>query len=134
MGPHHADPRLYQRRPQPSDCEALLGRNRAARGRGLPLGILPEGRYDEGEVTLAAGDMLVIFTDGVVEAENERELEFGEPRLLDCLRTMQPKTANDALRAILSSVDAFVGRTRQHDDITSLVLLVRSLGSQFGVT
>jgi serine phosphatase RsbU (regulator of sigma subunit) len=101
---------------------------------GLPLGILPEGHYDEGEIGLASGDMLVIFTDGVVEAENERELEFGEPRLLDCLRAMQPLSANDALRAILSSVDAFVGRTRQHDDITSLVLLVRSPGSQFGVT
>jgi serine phosphatase RsbU (regulator of sigma subunit) len=40
---------------------------------------------------------------------------------------VQPQTANEALRAILSAVDAFVGHTRQHDDITSLILLVRSL-------
>jgi serine phosphatase RsbU (regulator of sigma subunit) len=38
---------------------------------------------------------------------------------------MQPANAADGLRSIISSVDAFVGRTRQHDDITSLVLLVR---------
>jgi serine phosphatase RsbU (regulator of sigma subunit) len=92
---------------------------------GLPLGILSEGRYDSREIVLGSGDLLVVFTDGVVEAENEAELEFGEPRLLECLSTMRPATAEDALRAILSSVDAFVGRTRQHDDITSLILLVR---------
>ena len=73
--------------------------------------------------------MLVIFTDGVVEAENERELEFGEPRLLDCLKTMQPKTANDALRAILprSTPLSAAPPTRRHH-------FARSVGSQFGVT
>ncbi len=91
---------------------------------GLPLGIMPEGRYESGQIALGSGDLLVVFTDGVVEAENENEWEFGEPRLLECVRVMQPRTAKDGLRAILSSVDGFVGRTRQHDDITALILLV----------
>ena len=103
-------------------CSGAIERLEAG---GLPLGIMPEGAYDSGQIALRSGDLLVVFTDGVVEAENENELEFGEPRLLECLKTVQPQSANDALRAVLSSVDVFVGRTRQHDDITSLILLVR---------
>jgi serine phosphatase RsbU (regulator of sigma subunit) len=106
-------------------CSGAIERLEAG---GLPLGILAEGGYDLGHIVLAADDMLVVFTDGVVEAENENELEFGEPRLLECVGTVQPRSANDALKAILSSVDAFVGRTRQHDDITSLIMLIRSFG------
>ncbi len=92
---------------------------------GVPLGVLTGARYEQGEVGLQSGDLLVIFTDGVVEAENEREEEFGEPRLLDLVNSMRPLTASHALKAVISSVDAFVGATRQHDDITSLVLMVR---------
>jgi serine phosphatase RsbU (regulator of sigma subunit) len=103
-------------------CSGLIERLEAG---GLPLGILAEGGYDLGQIVLDSGDMLVVFTDGVVEAENSSEAEFGEPRLLECVKTVPPQTANEALRAILSAVDAFVGHTRQHDDITSLILLVR---------
>src|SRR5208337_490815 len=49
---------------------------------GLPFGILPEAKYESASVTLAPGDWLIIFTDGVVEAENFRQEEFGEIRLL----------------------------------------------------
>lgn len=105
-------------------CSGLIERLEAG---GLPLGILAEGGYDLGQIVLDSGDMLVVFTDGVVEAENASESEFGESRLLECIRTVQPQTAHEALRAILSAVDAFVGHTRQHDDITSLIMLVRSL-------
>jgi serine phosphatase RsbU (regulator of sigma subunit) len=44
---------------------------------------------------------------------------------LASLSTLPSETANDALKAIFSSVDAFVGRTRQHDDITALLMRVR---------
>jgi len=92
---------------------------------GLPLGIMPGGRYQQGEAVLHSGDLLVVFTDGVIEAQDESEAEFGESRLLACVTELRPATAADALRSIISSVDSFVGRTRQHDDITSLILLVQ---------
>ncbi|HEX3684051.1 MAG TPA: PP2C family protein-serine/threonine phosphatase [Bryobacteraceae bacterium] len=92
---------------------------------GLPLGISTQRQYEQGQIPLHSGDLLVVFTDGVIEAENETEAEFGEPRLLACVSAMRPATAQEALAAIISSVDAFVGRTRQHDDITALTLLVR---------
>lgn len=92
---------------------------------GLPLGVMGTARYEQGEVKLAAGDLLVVFTDGVIEAENEKQEEYGEPRLLELVKAMQPTTAAGALRVVLAEVDAFVGPTRQHDDITALTMLVR---------
>ncbi len=92
---------------------------------GLPLGIVANRGYDERETAFGPGDLLVVFTDGVIEAENETEEEFGEARLLACVTGMRPAGAAEALRAIISSVDAFVGRTRQHDDITALITLGR---------
>jgi phosphoserine phosphatase RsbU/P len=89
---------------------------------GLPLGIMRDARYECGEVTLAPGDRLVIFTDGVVEAENEAADEFGEGRLLTELQLGRGSLASDALKRLMSSVDAFVGPAPQHDDITCLIL------------
>lgn len=88
---------------------------------GLPLGISKVVRYESGTTTLAHDDLLVIFTDGLVEAENEREEEFNEPRMLKALAGM-PGPAKEVLTNLMSSVDAFVGATRQHDDITCMVL------------
>ncbi len=92
---------------------------------GLPLGITTNGAYSQGEAAFGFGDLLVVFTDGVIEAENEAEAEFGELRLLECLKAMHPASAAEALRTVISSVDSFVGRTRQHDDITALIVLGR---------
>ena len=88
---------------------------------GLPLGITPSARYECGTATLAAKDLLVIFTDGLVEAENDREEEYDERRMLGVLSEAKGSAA-DVLKQLMSSVDTFVGLTRQHDDITCLVL------------
>jgi hypothetical protein len=92
---------------------------------GVPLGVLAAARYAQGEVVLRSSDLVVVFTDGVVEAENERNEEYGENRLLKVVKVMQPVTAAHSLKAVISSVDVFVGATRQHDDITAMVVLVQ---------
>jgi hypothetical protein len=89
---------------------------------GLPLGINSAISYQFGSATLAAGDLLLIFTDGLVEAEGVGEREYGEERMLQVVQTLHSGSAKEALERIMSSVDAFVGLTRQHDDITCLVL------------
>lgn len=89
---------------------------------GLPLGIGADARYDSGRTTLSRGDLLVVFTDGLVEAANNHGEEYGESRLLERLRTLGNASAGMALAALMGAVDAFVGATRQHDDITCLVL------------
>ena len=89
---------------------------------GLPLGIRAEAIYESGSTVLQAGDWLVIFTDGLIEALNERGEEYGEPRLLETLRSGATSSPEELLRRMLSEVDAFVGATPQHDDITCMLV------------
>jgi sigma-B regulation protein RsbU (phosphoserine phosphatase) len=89
---------------------------------GLPLGIRAEQVYQCGATTLAQGDLLLIFTDGLVEAENDQAQEYGEERMLPAFQALQNVNAREALNRLMSSVDVFVGLTRQHDDITCLIL------------
>jgi sigma-B regulation protein RsbU (phosphoserine phosphatase) len=89
-----------------------------------PLGIDAAVRFECGSTVLNSGDLLVIFTDGLVEAVNERDEEFSEPRVLEVLRASPPANAEDTLKNLLAAADAFTGRARQYDDITCLVLRV----------
>jgi len=97
---------------------------------GLPLGIRSETRYDSGTATLSRGDLLVIFTDGLVEAESENGTEYGDSRLLEVLKEVPRGSASEQLTRLMASVDSFVGSARQHDDITCLILLVEPDHSQ----
>jgi len=91
---------------------------------GLPLGIRAEAPYESGSTVLQAGDWLVIFTDGLIEALNERGEEYGEPRLLQTLHSGANSSPDELLRRILSEVDTFVGATPQHDDITCMLVKI----------
>jgi serine phosphatase RsbU (regulator of sigma subunit) len=88
----------------------------------LPLGIDAGVRFTCGASTMAPRDLLVIFTDGLIEAVNDADHEFGESRLLEVLKSSDAAGAQATLKNLLSAVDAFVGHTRQHDDITCLLL------------
>jgi len=93
---------------------------------GLPYGIMPEVKYDSATITLAPGDWLIIFTDGVVEAENMRQDEFGEARLFASIEAAKSETPAGLLKRIMADLDAFVGATPQHDDVTCLLLKAES--------
>lgn len=88
---------------------------------GFPPGIAKGARYQSGTMTLEANDLLLIFTDGLVEADNDREDEYGEARMLEVLAGAEGSSA-ETLKQLMSSVDAFVGLARRHDDITCLLL------------
>ena len=64
----------------------------------------------------------MIFTDGLVEALNQREEEYGEPRLLEVLNAGAASAPGEMLSRMISDVDGFVGATPQHDDITCLLV------------
>jgi sigma-B regulation protein RsbU (phosphoserine phosphatase) len=91
---------------------------------GLPLGILAEAAYEFGSITLESGDWLVIFTDGLVEAVNAQDEEYGEPRLFEALKLNVGTTPSVMLQRVMTLLDAFVGVTPQHDDVTCLLLKV----------
>jgi sigma-B regulation protein RsbU (phosphoserine phosphatase) len=104
----------------------ILGRNSGAIERlstgGLPLGIQPDAPYAAAEVTLAPGDWLVIFTDGLVEAENQVGEPYGEDRLLGVIQAGISSTPDVLLQRMIAEVNSFVGSTPQHDDITCMVI------------
>jgi len=92
---------------------------------GLPLFTDQPLPYPSGSVQLQPGDLLFIFTDGVVEAVNDSGEEYGEKRLLPCLQSAPANSsAADVLGRVMLDVNTFVGYVRQHDDITALVLRV----------
>ena len=91
---------------------------------GLPLGIMSSAQYQCGATNLAAGDVLLIFSDGLIEAEDDNQQEFGEPAMLAVMDDACGKSAADVLAQLLRSVDSFVGPALQHDDITCMVVRI----------
>ena len=74
--------------------------------------------------------MLVLYTDGITEAQNEQDEFFGTDRLLDVAQTELGHSAQDVQAAVLAEVRAFVGDTPQFDDITLLIAVrERAVGS-----
>ncbi len=88
---------------------------------GLPLGIMLDGTYESAATTLSSGDMLVIFTDGVIEAVNSAGEEYGEPRLLANIYSNRQCSAAELIARIMRVLDGFVQMTPRHDDITCVV-------------
>ena len=93
---------------------------------GLPFGILPETKYESATLTLAPGDWLVIFTDGLIEAENAHQDDYGEARLLTAIEAGKSVAPAEMLKRLMAEVDLFVGNTPQHDDVTCLLLKAES--------
>lgn len=89
---------------------------------GLPFGILPEAQYQAATVTLAPGDWLIIFTDGLVEAVNARDEEYGEFRVLAGIEAGRSGSPAEMLKRLMGDLDLFVGNTPQHDDVTCMLL------------
>jgi phosphoserine phosphatase RsbU/P len=89
---------------------------------GLPLGIMKDTLYLSGEVVMQTGDCLAAFTDGVIEAENNAQQEYGEHRFIAMLNSGVMLTPAMLLNRIMVDLDHFVGDAPQHDDITCILL------------
>jgi phosphoserine phosphatase RsbU/P len=90
---------------------------------GVPLGIQPEAAYQTGRVTLEPGDWLAIFTDGLVEAANDRGEEYGEARVISVLQAAGPDSATNVISQLMVGLDLFVGgNTTLADDVTCVLV------------
>jgi len=87
---------------------------------GPPLGVLAASEYREERTTLAPDDLLVVFTDGVTEAVDASEIEYGDGRLEEVLRRAAEsrEPVREVCRRVLDAVAAFEAGAEQHDDIT----------------
>ena len=96
---------------------------------GLPLGMMPSDlldrlgkQYTTHSIRLEAEDLLTLYTDGVPEAYNNRDEEWGEDRFYNCLRSLAGESASNIVDKLFAAMDEFSEGAAKHDDITLLVL------------
>ena len=92
---------------------------------GFPLGMFPGVTYEEFTVSAKAGDALVFFSDGIVDAENDKEEMFGNERLEAAVAKHRRRSASQLVDAVLTSVAAFQGGREHFDDETILAIKVK---------
>ena len=91
---------------------------------GPVVGIFREARYEEAEVQLEAGDTIVMFTDGISEAMNAADDEWGEEELAQAARASLGRPAAETIARIMEAADRFAAGAPQHDDMTLVVMRV----------
>ncbi len=90
---------------------------------GAPLGLLPPGLpYEDTAVDIGVGDCLVLFSDGIADAQNEAEEEFGDARLLDLVSASRTQPASAIVDRVFAAIDGFAAGAPQFDDITVMIL------------
>ena len=95
------------------------------RATGVAMGLMNDADYTQDVVQMASGDLLVLYTDGITEAENARLEMFGVARLEEVILASRAETSAEIISEILRAVKAFTGDHPQSDDITLMV--IRSL-------
>lgn len=113
------------------DC-VLLRQNKTVErleATGLPLGMMPPEmlsmlgkEYEEKQFELLPGDLLALYSDGVTEAYDEDENEWGDERLINCLHSAESEAAQTIVTTVIKQIDSFAGTAPQHDDITLLIV------------
>ncbi|HVR71929.1 MAG TPA: PP2C family protein-serine/threonine phosphatase [Vicinamibacteria bacterium] len=91
----------------------------------VALGVLPDARFQEAETALAPGDRLFVYTDGVSEAFDARDCEYGEARLQALLEGHRHLADPELLKKVQADVLVHCGAAKPHDDMTLLVLARR---------
>ena len=88
----------------------------------FPIGLFPDAEFPQQECRLLPGDKLVIYSDGVSEAENFSNEQFGEERLKEVVSRNASETPQELLQTIQREINAFTAGATQRDDLTLLVL------------
>lgn len=89
---------------------------------GPVVGLFPNAPYQQGSLVMEPGDIFVGFTDGISEAMNQEEEEWGEQRLIPAIAEQAEKSASEMIPALMAEADRFVSGAPQHDDMTLVVM------------
>jgi serine phosphatase RsbU (regulator of sigma subunit) len=89
---------------------------------GMALGVTEEARWRQKEVRMSPGDVLVLYTDGITEAQNPNEVFFEEDRMIESVLRKMGGTAQQILDGLLTDVQHFVGPAPRQDDIAMIVI------------
>lgn len=89
---------------------------------GLPLGLMSFAEYESGQITLGSGDVLVVYSDGVSEANNIKDDEFGLDRLKNVIKAHMGRPASAIRDKVESALSEFTGTAPANDDITLVIV------------
>ncbi len=117
----HLPPLLVRRRDGAQEVDRLDSG-------GPVLGLLPGMRYTQAEAKVQPGDLLVVFSDGILEAANSKDEEFGEEGVLASVQKHWDLSPADLCAAILEDVKTFLGKELPQDDQTLLVVRLAAPG------
>jgi serine phosphatase RsbU (regulator of sigma subunit) len=99
---------------------------------GPVLGVLPGATYKQSRVDVVPGDLLVVYSDGILEAANSRDEEFGEERILGAVEDHWAESPTEIRDAVLSRVRTFLGKELPHDDQTLMVVRLQGVAKRAG--
>ena len=89
---------------------------------GLALGIHQDASYKEEKIKVETDDVIILYSDGLTEAKNKHDIFYGDQRLHKLLGDIYQKSAESIGNAILKSVESFVLKASQNDDLTLAIL------------
>lgn len=92
------------------------------KAQGFPLGVEVNHKWEEDCITLNPGDMFIIFTDGIIEAEDQSGSYFGEKNLMNCLASCKEASASETTEKILQTLNDFAGEQSKLDDIALIAV------------
>jgi sigma-B regulation protein RsbU (phosphoserine phosphatase) len=115
----HNPPMLFRKRESGWRIERL-------EASGTVVGLLPQFPYRQSTTALKAGDLLIIYTDGVSEAMNPADEEWGEQRLMEAVQRCDGLCAAETIEQVIRAADDFASSNKQHDDMTLVVMRVHS--------
>jgi serine phosphatase RsbU (regulator of sigma subunit) len=88
----------------------------------MALGVIKTETWEQATVQLGPGDLLVLYSDGVTDAENEQGQRFGHDRLEASVQTHLGRAPGEIQQALLDAIERFVGKAIQSDDVTLVVV------------
>lgn len=91
---------------------------------GVPIGLMEEATYEQGELKLAAGDMIVAYSDGLSEAQNPAGDMWEEINIKETLLAVREQAPKAILTNLIQAVDNFTGGAEQEDDMTAIVIRI----------
>ena len=91
-------------------------------GGGPVVGLIEAAQYEQCELQMQSGDLLLLYTDGISEAMNPLDEEWGEERMVAEAERLWPRTAQEILNGLVNAADRFAAGAEQHDDMTLMVM------------
>jgi sigma-B regulation protein RsbU (phosphoserine phosphatase) len=113
---------IYTNAGHPKPILVRDGRAIALEGDGMVVGLLPNVKYEQHELLLRTGDLLAVFSDGITEAQDAAEQEFGEAGLAELLLTQIDKPLDTIINAVTGAVEKWIHDPEGRDDLTLLLL------------